>query len=164
MTEFQNSDIFAAMQTGSPYRTYKKAILGKVYLTILDPFSLKPDGIILFGNPRNNDKNCFFSVWSVQEDVFLRKVNEVHFEKGTIVEWSTEQKEGKKQYSAYTEAEVTDIVNSHYVKLQSVLNTIDSEAFLIRLLNKAEDLEKSEKITTRIQARLAELQYGKASE
>lgn len=160
-----NIDVFAAMQTGEPYRTYKKSILGKVYLTVLNPFNTKESqGIILSGNPRTNDKGCFLKIWTLQEDVFLRKMNEYHFEQGNIVEWHSKPEPERKLYSAYTEDEVAEIVNSHHLKLQNTLNSIESEAFLLRLLDKADELEKSDKIVAKIQARLAEVQYAEPAE
>jgi len=159
-----NSDIFSAMQTEKPYKRYKKVILGKVYLTVLNPFSMQPDGMILQGNPRTNDKGCFIEVWTPQEDVFLRRMNEVHFNDGTLVEWKEKSPKKEKTYSEYSEDDVVEIINSHHLTLSNTLNKINSEAFLLRLLSKAEELEKSDKIIKRIEARLSEVQYAVDSE
>ena len=151
---------FSAMQTGIPYKIYKKVILGRVYLDVLNPYSKTPDGIILQGDPRSNDKGCFLKIWSPEEDVYLHNQNEKHFSTGTIAEQEKPLDESVKQLGNYSEDDVAELVNSHHIKFQNELNRINSEAFLFRLLNKATELDKSDKIIAKIEARLAEVQYS----
>lgn len=153
-------DTYSAMQTGVPYKIYKKVILGRVYLDVLNPFSKKPDGIILQGDPRSNEKGCFLKIWSPQEDVYLHNQNESHFTRGTIAEMEKPMDNSVKQFGNYSEDDVAELVNSHHIKFQNELNKIDSEAFLFRILTKAKELDKSEKIIAKIEARLAEVQYS----
>ena len=47
-----SADVFSAMQTDKPHAVYKKTILGKVFVTVLNPFDESPEGILLQGNPR----------------------------------------------------------------------------------------------------------------
>lgn len=159
MTDNVSYDVYSAMQTGTPYKKYKKTILGKVYLEVLNPFSGKPEGLILHGNPAKNQEGCFVEVWTQKEDVFLKRRNPQHFKEGTLQEWTQKPKEKKeKLYSEYSDDDIKKIVNSRFLALQSTLNKATSEAFVLRILNMARELEKSEKIVRAIEARLSEIQ------
>jgi len=160
----KNTDIYSAMQTEAPYKTYKKVILGKVFLRALDPFSDEPVGIHLEGNPKSNDAGCFFYVWNEKQDVFLKRMNALHFEKGNMIVWETqdvpEDAPEVKQYSDYTEADIEEIAKYKFFKLQSTLKEANSEAFIFRILSKAEELERPEKTLDEIRLRLSEIQAG----
>jgi hypothetical protein len=157
-------DTYSAMQTDDPFKVYKKTTLGKVYLEVIDPFEDKPIGIILQGNPNKNEDGCFVKVWNERQNQFLVNRNQSHFEAGRLIEWDLEklkkakQKKKEKSYSEYSDEDIEEIVNSEFFKFKSALNKADSEAFVYRLLSKAEELEKSKKIIDRIEARLHELQ------
>lgn len=154
-------NIYSAMQTNRPYAIYKKTILGKVYLTVLNPFSGHPEGMILHGNPAKNQEGCFIEVWSEKEDVFLKKLNKTHFKEGTLQVWKPKKTKEEKLLSDWTDEEVKELINSPFLKLQSVLNKTTSESFVLRILNTAHELEKSEKILNAIRARLSEIQSPK---
>jgi hypothetical protein len=159
MTDNVSYDVFSAMQTGTPYKKYKKTILGKVYLEVLNTFTGNPEGLILHGNPAKNQEGCFVEVWSEKEDVFLKRRNSGHFKQGTLQVWNKKPSEKKdKLYSEYSDDDVKKIVNSRFLALQSTLNKAKSEAFVLRILNMARELEKSEKIIRAIEARLSEIQ------
>lgn len=151
-------EVYSAMQVGKPYAKYKKTILGKVYLEVLNPFSGNPEGVILHGNPMKNQEGCFVEVWSVSEDVYLKRRNKKHFEDGTLQVWKSKKTKKEKLLSEWTDAEVTELINSPFLKLQSVLNKTTSESFVLRILTRAQEMEKSEKLLKAIEARLNEIQ------
>ena len=159
MAQELTHDVYSAMQTGEPYKVYKKTILGKVFLKVLNPFDGSVEGIILHGNPAKNQEGCFIEVWSEKEDVFLKRMNREHFKQGTVQAWKRQPNIKKeKLYSEYTDDDVKEIVMAKFMKLRSVLNKTESEAFVLRILDMAREMERSEKIIQEITARLSEIQ------
>src|SRR6185369_15230663 len=84
-----NNEVFSAMVGGKPFRTYKKTILGRVYVTVLNMMTGTPipEGVILDGDPNKNEVGAFFDVFSEQEDYFFRKMNKKHFDAGELIEF-----------------------------------------------------------------------------
>lgn len=161
------TDIYSAMQTGKPYKTYKKVILGKVYLRVLNPFDDKPMGVHLVGNPKRNSEGCFFHTWNEKQDVFLKRMNKAHFKDGTLVETELKPKQedqNEKLYSDYTEADIEEIVKSKFFALVKVLEDAESEAFVYRILSKAEELDRPEATINAIQERLSDIQSWEVAE
>jgi hypothetical protein len=162
-----NLSVFSAMQTGDPYKTYKKVILGKVYLRVLDPFDDKPVGVHLVGNPKRNSEGCFFYTWNEKQDVFLRRMNKPHFKSGMIIETELKPKkedQNEKLYSDYSEKDIEEIVTSKFFKLKEVLEDAESEAFVYRILTKAEELERPEATMKAIKERLSDIQSWEVTE
>lgn len=159
-----NTDVYAAMQTGKPYKTYKKVILGKVFLRVLDPFNDDAIGVHLVGNPNKNEEGCFFHVWNEKQDVFLQRMNKPHFKSGTLIEVKggqpKEEDADKKGYKDYTDEDIVEIAKSKFFALKSLLKDSDSEAFIYRILTTAEELERPEKTLDEIRKRLSEVQAG----
>ena len=157
----ESSDVktFAAMQEGKPYRTYKKTILGKVYLSLLDPFSGNPTGLLLSGDPRKNEESSIVDVWSEREDLFLKRQNKLHFERGIIVSFTRpETEERVRVIEEYSDEELKELINSQFMKLQHAINKTESEIVLTRMIDLAKELDKSDKIVSAIEKRLSEIQ------
>jgi len=154
----QNSDIYSLMQTKTPYKSYIKAILGKVYITVLDPFSNKPEGKILSGNPRNHDSDCIVEIWSEKEDVFFKRMNKRHFEMGNLVEYRRPDRPEEKNPNEISDDEIIELLGSKFLSLQSRVNKMTSPAPVFRVLTLAQELEKSEKIIKFIEGKLASIQ------
>ena len=154
------NDMLLAMQSGVPYKTYKKTILGKVFVEIWDNFLNSPVGILLTGDPKKDDPDCFYHAWTEQNDVYFRRVghNRRHLEQGTVIPVKFEEKEVEKTLETSSDDELTKLVNSPFLALQNALNKTKSVALLFRILTVAQELEKSEKITRAIEARLSEVQ------
>jgi len=55
MTE--GMSVYSLMQTGKPYKSYIKTVLGKVYVNVWDSFENKKVGLIIEGIPIPNQKN-----------------------------------------------------------------------------------------------------------
>lgn len=163
MEEYQSLKDFSMMQEGPPYKSYIKTIWGKVYLTVLSPHSGKAEGLILEGDPRKGEEKCIVDVWSVREDSYLRKANPDHFLTGTVIPYvRTEIKvvTEEEKYNTLSDSEINDLLNSKFFALQSAVNKMTSEAVLFRILSRAKDLEKSEKVVKFIEGRLASIQMG----
>lgn len=154
-------DVVAAMAEDKPYKTYKKTILGKVAVRIYNPLKQAPEEIILKGDPTKNEKGCFVDVWSEQENVYLKRMNERHMREGILMLVEKDKLpvvEDVNKFNILTDEELNDLLNSPFFTLRNGLNKMTSEAPVQRLINLAEEQEKSEKILKEIRARLAELQ------
>ena len=154
-----NRDVFSAMQTEKPYKSYRKTVLGRVFVHVLDPFDGKADGVILFG-VKQLDETGIVDVWSEREDVFFKKMNKTHFETGNIIEFVREEKQEpeEKTIEAYSDAELKEVINQKWFALQSAINNTKSEAVLYRMKTLAEEMGKSSKIVDALIARLSEVQ------
>lgn len=156
-----SSEVFSLMQTGTPYKSYKKTILSKIYVNVLNSFSGQPEGRIVSGNPRTELENCIIDMWSEMEDVYFKRTNKKHFETGNLIEYKRkEQSEKVKTIKDYSDEELTVLLNSRFLTLQSVISKVDSVAPLFRLLTLAKEMEKSEKIIKFLEGKLSELQLA----
>lgn len=151
-----------AMMEGEPFARYKKMILGKVYVTALDPFSDEPEGIVLYGNPNNPDQldTQIIEIWDERQDLFFRKVNKKHFETGRLglVEQVEETPVSPNDVTDAFLDTLLDGRKTRFLAFKNRLNEFTSEAPLFRLLNRARELEKSEKLIKHIETKLAEVQ------
>ena len=158
-----NSSVFSAMQTGKPYKTYKKTILGKVATTVFNQFSQKPESLILEGDPRKNDDTCFVDVWSEMEDVFFKRMNKAHMSSGRIIEVHRVEAppvSEEELINTMSDEKANEVLTYQWYKFKSVLNSITSADTVHRLLLLAKDADKSEKFIKAIEARISELEFG----
>jgi hypothetical protein len=145
----------SAMQSGTPYASYRKTIAGKVYVTVLNPFTGVPEGLVLFGS----DENAVIDVWTEREDLFFKRTNKRHFEVGNVISFKKAMdKPEEKTIEQYSDDELRTVVNQRFIPLQKTLQEIKSEAVLLRMLDIARQEEKSEKIITTITSKLSILQ------
>jgi len=153
-------EVFSAMQEGTPLKRYIKTILGKVYVTVLNPFSGEPEGVILQGDPRKASEleKIVVNIWDIKQDLFFRRMNRNHFESGNIREYGLESVEPPVSVNEITDEEVLDVLNKPFLALKNKLEKFTAVAPVFRLLSKAEELEKSEKILSAIRARMSELE------
>lgn len=155
------SAVFSAMQTEKPYKSYRKTILGQVYVKILNPFNTnEPQGLILSGEDNSSDE-AVVQVWSAKEDQFLRTMNKKHFERGYLVSYNEPEVKvvpEEEKFNTLNDKELTKLVKSKWFTLQAGLNKMTSEAPLYRALKIAEELDKSEKVVNLIKGRLSEVQ------
>jgi hypothetical protein len=150
-------ETFSAMQVGKPFKSYRKTILAKVFVQVLDPFSEQPVGLILETNPKFPEKDIV-DVWSEKEDVFFKRANKKQVEEGYVIEYTRPENEVvEPKIESFSDEKLTEVVNSKFMALQSVLNKIETEAVLLRMVAIARKEEKSEKIIGAIQARLSEI-------
>lgn len=149
-----------ALQTGKPYKTYRKTILGKVLVVGFNTFTQRPEDKILSGNPLNED--AMFDVYSEMEDVFFRRNNMRHLREGVIIE-HIKAEEVQLGIEQMTDEEIRTLVNSKYLVLQNKLRESSSETFLNRVLDIARQEEKNEKILSHIETRISEVQLVKTS-
>jgi hypothetical protein len=143
---------------GKPLRSYIKTILGKVFINTWDSFTERPVGLLLEGDPRNNDETCIYDIWSEKEDMYFRKSNKRHFETGTLIPYTRSDAPREKTFEESDDSELMDLVQKPFLALRNKLAVTESEAVLFRLLGIAESLDKSDKVTGAIKARISEVQ------
>ncbi len=162
MSAQTNNELFSAMIGNKPFKTYKKTILGRVYVTVLNMLTGTPvpEGVILTGDPRKNEAGTMFDVFSEQEDYFFKKMNKVHFDEGRLVEYKRTDAPKEKTIEEYSDEELRAIIAKPFKALEATLNSTSSVALLYRILTLAEEMEKSEKVMNHIKSRLSEVQEG----
>lgn len=161
-------DVFTAMQEGDPVASYRKTVLGKVYVTVLNVFSKEPEMVQLYGQP--GEPKSIISVWSIPEDIFFQRSNRRLLEKGSVIRVDLPKRADLPAPATPVSLEqssdevLRQLVNSRFKALEAALNKTGSEALVYRLLTLAQEEEKSEKIINAIKLRLTEIQNSQITE
>jgi hypothetical protein len=148
------------IESGIPYKSYRKTILGQVFATILDNFNGESKGIILTGDPYS--ETAIVDVWNDREEIFFRRNNRRHLEMGTIIEFKRvvpSEAIVPELYADYTDEQLKDILSGRGLAVVTAVRKITSESVMIRLISLAEEMEKSVKLIDNLKAHLAELQF-----
>lgn len=154
-----DAKVFSAMQTGQPYKSYKKTILGKLSVTVLNPFNNEVNVVLLEGDSNNPDS--VLDVWTEKEDAFFKRMNRRSLETGRIIPFvRKEEVESEPKVEQMSDEEIAALIKKPFLSLQTILNKTESEAFVFRILTAAREAEKSEKFISAIEARLGEIQSG----
>lgn len=143
---------------GKIYKSYIKTILGKVYVTVWNSFENRPEGLILYGDPRNHEDECIVDVLSEDEDYFFRNKNKRHLQTGDIITYTRSTEEKERTPEEYSDDELKDVISKPFFSIQKLLNDTESVALLFRVKNLAQELDKSDKVMKAIEARIAEVQ------
>lgn len=153
-------NVIMSMSEGKPYKSYKKTILGKLSIILLDPFSGKPISKLLAGDPNGKDKeNTIIDIWNEREELFFKRSNKRHFDLGYLTVHTRKPEDTKAvSENEYTDEELETLINSKFLALQHKVNSMTSIAPIFRLINLARELEKSEKIINFLQSKLSEIQ------
>lgn len=167
----ESRDTYAAMQDGEPLARYKKAIVGKVHVTVLDPFTGEPDGVILSGMPgdMNTIDEQMVELWSAKEERFFERTNKKHINAGRLIKVESVQKPPPSP-NVVTDEEIDVLLDGRKTKYLAFKNRLDKftdTAPVFRILNKARELEKSEKMINSIEKKVSDLQmasYGVVEE
>lgn len=152
------NEIFSAMAEGIPYKSYIKAILGKVQVFFADSYTDEKVIVLLEGDPKGKPESAIIDVWSEKEDVLFRKWNKRHLETGTVIPFKRSKKPRERTFEESTDTELLEVINSPFLALQAKLNGTESIAVLYRIKGLAEEAGKSAAIMRAIDARLSEVQ------
>jgi hypothetical protein len=164
----ENTDLLSQKDYGviegkPPYATYIKSVLAKLYVRILSPYNQEKEGIILEGDPKSrNNESCIIDVWSIAEDRFFHRENQKHFEKGYLLPYTRKEvvltEEDTVNSMSDEELKTLLAKGTPFFTLQNKVNKMTSVAPVSRLLEFAKELEKSQKIITFLEGKMAEIQ------
>lgn len=161
-------EVFSAMAEDKPVVTYVKTIVGKVHLTVLDPYSGKPVPVTLQGSPAANNPKAVVQVWSTKDNQFFKQMNREHLAAGVLKPLTPVEEVARKQEpvspNTISDEEITEILNKPFLALKNKLNSFTAPAPVYRFERMAEEMEKSEKILEAIRARASELELGEEPE
>jgi hypothetical protein len=151
-------DVFSAMQEGQePLARYTKTIVGKVHVLALNPFSEQPEGVILEGT----DKDSYIELWDNKALVFFEKMNRPHIAAGRIIKMEKAPVPPPPSPNQLTDEEVDGLLNGKYMTLKYKLEKFTEIAPVLRLLNRARELEKSEKLIKHLEERMSQIELEK---
>ena len=156
-----NTQIFSAMQGEKPHVSYIKTVISKIFVSILDPFDESPSGILLFGDPKKGGENSIVDAWNEKQDRYIKKMNQPLFDDGLLIKYNRpENVVVERQIEEFSDAELLEIVNSHWFSLVKIVGEVTSVPVLFRMLELAREADKSEKVTGLIESKLPELQLN----
>jgi hypothetical protein len=156
-----NYNVYSLMQTGKPAKTYRKTITAQLTVTVLNSFSHRPEILLLTGE--GITATSVVKLWTTEEVAFFSKANVRAIETGSLMEYKSEDVPDivMEKYADSSDEELEKILDSKatpWFALTKIVADISMEPVLIRLLNKARDLEKSDKVVNLITQRLSEVQ------
>lgn len=146
-----------ALLANEPHKRYIKAIISRVVVKILDPISFAETEVVLSGDPKDKPKSCIVNLWTPMEAVYFERNNESVLKEGLVVEYG-ESITPPSSVNAITDAEIERVLGEKFFTLKNLLETFTSPAPVLRILSKAEELNKPVKTIDAIRGRLAELQ------
>lgn len=151
-------DVFSAMQTGVPLVRYQKTIVGGVAVRVINPFTEMPETLILKGN----DKDSYVEIWRDKDLVFFKRFNDEHFKAGRLKELKTLPEEVRSP-NEITDEEIDELLDNKakFFTLKARVEKFTDVAPALRFLNRAREVEKSEKLIRYLEGRVADLELGK---
>lgn len=161
MAMSDDAQIFGMMQTSKPLKAYIKTVPSIVYVNILDPFTGKPAGTLLKGNPRVHAQESIVEIWTEKEDAYFRRANRKHLETGVVIPYTPKEVvevSEEERLNSMSDEEMDALLGKKFFSLQSAVNKITSPATLFRMLERAKELDKSDSTMNLIEGKLAELQ------
>jgi hypothetical protein len=156
-----NYSIYSQMQTGKPIKTYQKTITAQLTVTVMNSFSGRPEMILLTGD--GITAGSVVKLWNEKEVAFFVKANGPAIERGALIEYKSEDVPDlvMRKYADSTDEELDKVLDTKatpWFALTKIIAEIDVEPVLIRLLTKAREQERSEKVITLITERLSAVQ------
>lgn len=147
-----------AQESGIPAARYIKTIVGKVVVTVVDPFSGQPSEIVLQGKPaKENLDRVVITLWTPFEHEFFRRTNKILLDSGVIAPYTEEIIE-EISVNEISDEEIKDILSKKYFALMNLLSRVTSPEVVKRILRIAEEENKQIGTINKIKERLSELQ------
>jgi len=155
------TQILMAQERGVPEKVYRKVIVGKVVVRIIDPFSGKRTELLVEGDPKVTDPaELEVSLWTPLEVKFFEKFNKGLIENGSLVVAGSKSERIINFANALSDEELKDLVTDRYFTFKKRLGEITSETTVQRLLQIAKDVNRPAKTLQTIELRLEEIQQG----
>jgi len=151
-------DVFSAMQAGAePLARYRKTIVGKVHVVALNPFSEQPEGVLLEGDGIGS----YIELWDAKQLVFFERMNKSHLDAGRIIKMEKLPEPPPPSPNLLTDDEIDKLLNGKWMTLKYRLTAFTETAPVLRILNRARELEKSEKMIKNLEERLSQIELEK---
>lgn len=158
----ENYKIYEAMQEDKPLAIFRKTILGKVAVSVLNPIFDRPEIVLLQGKVDKNNRECYVSIFTTKELVFFERVNRRLIEIGHIIRDDNfikqEETKNEKPFEQYTDEELSELLNKQYAYFIKVLSKINNPVVVHRLLEIAQNENKPSKLINTLQTKIAELE------
>lgn len=160
----KNIKLFEAMQEDKPVAIYRKTILGKVAVSVINPFSGNPEVILLEGNPKDKENDsCYVKLYSSDHLLFFERMNKRLIQAGYVIRDDSfldksEEKQEAKPFEQYTDDEFAELLDKPFPYIAKVISKINNPIVMRRILEVAREVNKSNKIISTLETRLAELE------
>lgn len=149
-------DTFSAMQTDTPLAIYRKVIVGKVSITVLNPFEGKPEGLLLYGD----GDESYVKLWDAKQLMFFEQVNKDHIKAGRIIKVESVPVPAPSP-NTVSDEEIVEFLNGKFFSLKAKVESFTDTAPVLRFLNKAKELEKSDKIIGYLKSQISAIELAK---
>ena len=150
-------EVHTALQEGKPHATYKKTVLGRVVIRLLEPIRLIPIEEVLSGDPEDNPDSGMVSVWSPSEDKYLQRNNKLHLEAGILIPCEPGELEID-TLNQVTDKDIEEILLKPFLALKNKLETFTSTVPVRRFLIMAEKMNRPIKTLDHIKQVLSEME------
>jgi len=150
-------EVQEALQEGKPYATYKKTVLGRIVVRLLDPIRLIAIEEVLSGDPEDNPDTAIVSVWSPSEDKYLKRNNKLHLESGMLIPCESSELEIA-TLNQVSDEEIEEILSKPFLALKNKLETFTSTVPVRRFLLMAEKMNRPIKTVDHIKQVLSEME------
>jgi len=162
MAEFDKSyfDLVRQAQAdGKPVAKYIKAILGRVGVTVIDPFTGQPTDIVLTGDPADEKarEDIIVTLWTQFEHEYFRRTNRLLLERGALAPF-TEEIVHEISVNEVSDDVLRDALGKPFMAVKHLLEKFTSPAPVMRLLNMALEMNRPAGTVNAIKKRLSELQ------
>lgn len=151
-------DVFSAMQAGAePLARYRKTIVGKVHVVALNPFSEQPEGVLLEGDGINS----YIELWDAKSLVFFERMNKSHLDAGRVIKMEKVPEPLPPSPNLLTDDEIDKLLEGRFPTLKAKTDKFTETAPILRIVNRARELDKSEKIVKYLEEKIAQLELEK---
>jgi hypothetical protein len=153
VSESVGYNVFSAMQTGKPIAIFRKTIVGMVLVRIIDPWTDMPTDLLLKGN----GDESYVEIWRDSDLMFFKRFNKMHFDAGRLIQIE-ELPEEEENPNIISDEELDEVLNSYFFTLKSKIKEFTEVAPLLRMLNRARELEKSDKMLAFLEKAISDLE------
>ena len=163
----ESHNSFTLMKAGTPLATFKKTILGQLSVDVISLFDDQPMNILMKGIPAKNEEGSFVEIWSEKGLMyFLRSPrNKKHLTAGRLIEYNRPRDTNvQKTANNLSEEELEALVVSPFMRLKSVVESMTTEAALLRIVEAAETANRPEKTMLYLRGKLSLIQSGALEE
>ena len=148
-----------AREGGVAMRVYRKAIVGKVCVKLLDQYTGKQVEVLLTGEPgKALMEDIEVSLYTKMEVNYFERQNRGLIERGSLILVSEEGNTPVRMENAISDEQITELLTGTYTVLAAAIKKISSVTTLNRILKVAEDLNRLIKTINLIKSQIEKVQ------